>query len=466
MGYGCQTFSPRLAAGSSFSQPRVVGDRNRQVIQAGGILGEDTIWDADTVRVIEDVTIPNGSKLSIPSGVAVVFEGHFALHVQGTIRALGRATEPILFTSASPELFSIDSTTAGTWFGLRFDQTAATNDSSRLDYCIIEYCKAAGDGSRGAALSLTGFSKLRVSNCTFRYNVADVGAVAYCANFASPNFVNCLMTDNYAFVSGSAVHCLDAYPGLSNSTIVFNHVLNEEIFDEAGAIHNHLSKSRPVNCIIRDNSSHYFLGGQIREPKLYYTIYNNIEGGHPGEGNFDDDPLFVGDGSHPYALQPDSPCVERGNPQTAGLHLTLFDLAGHSRLYDPRIDVGAYEWVPVAGVPDHPVVDEGQAAGRGVISFSASPNPCRIQTDLRLDLMTRATVRVWVADASGRRIVSLFDGDLAAGAHTFDWSPQTLARGSHRPIAGVYWGVVRVAGKDIATLEPASVAATRIVVVP
>ncbi len=426
------------------------------------MLTGDTTWDADTVRVVEDVTIPNGATLSIPRGVSVLFEGHYAIHVQGTILAHGAATEPVLFSSSSSGLFAIDSTTAGSWFGLRFDQTAATNDSSRLNYCIIEYCKAAGDGSRGAALSLTGFSKLRVSNCVFRHNVADVGAVAYCANYASPDFISCLMTDNYAFVSGSAIHCLDAYPGVSNNTLVFNHVLNEEIFDEAGVIHNHISKSRPVNCIIQENSSHYFLGGQIREPKLYYTIYNNIEGGYPGEGNFDDDPLFVGTGPYPYALQADSPCIEQGNPTTTGLHLPLFDLAGHARLYNTRVDVGAYEWVPVASTPGGSLTDREH----GVLRFSATPNPCRVKTGLRLGLSTDATVQVWIADANGRRVASLFDGNLAAGEHLFDWSLRAQTQHESDVIAGIYWGVIRATGKAGAITAPASTATTRIVVVP
>ena len=101
LGYGCQTFAPRLVAESRSCPPPFSGGRTREFIQAGGVLTGDTTWDADTVRVVEDVTIPNGATLSIPRGVSVLFERHYAIHVQGTILAHGAATEPVLFSSSS-----------------------------------------------------------------------------------------------------------------------------------------------------------------------------------------------------------------------------------------------------------------------------------------------------------------------------------------------------------------------------
>ena len=400
------------------------------------------------MHVTGDVLVPAGAELEILPAVQVLFDGHYALHIQGTLTAVGTPLEPIRFTTAEPELFAVDSTTAGSWRGIRFEQTPATGDSSRLTYCVVEYCKAAGDESRGAALHLTGFSKLRVANCIFRHNVADYGAVAYCANFAAPTFAGCLMHDNHAFVSGSAVYCVDAYPLIAACTIVNNHVLNPDIFDEAGIIHNHLSKSKPVGCILRENTSNYFLGGQILEPKLYYVVYNDIEGGYAGEGNFDLDPLFADGGPHPFALLEGSPCINAGPPDGAPWRLPPLDLAGEARIREGRVDVGAYEWQPVSNAPEPDEEGGNSLAARGatILKLAAHPNPSRTRTTLSLMMASTDRVELTIHDASGRRVSTLWRGELAPGTHRFDWNGADA--GGRSVPAGIYWGVVhRVSGK-------------------
>jgi len=469
-GYGCQTFARGALAEDGFAahSPAVTrglsrahsnahgilpGRAERTTLQAGGPLSGDTIWDADTVRVIDDVLIPPQTRLTIAPAVRVLFEGHFALLVQGNIQAIGPPAEPIHFTSAAPHLFAVDSTTAGSWHGIRFVNTPATGDSSRLEYCILEHCKAAGDGTRGAALHLTGYSKLRVANCIFRNHVADFGGVAYCANFSAPTFTGCLMHSNHAFVSGSAVYCLDAYPLLTGSTIVDNHVLNEEIFDEAGVIHNHISKSTSVACIYHGNSSHYFLPGQFREAKSFYTTYCNIAGGFEGAGNFDLDPLFIESGPDPFALGDGSPCIDAGPLATLGLHLPAWDLAGNPRCSGGRLDVGAYEWPAAAGLPDPWAPDPPAPTAAPLLR--AAPNPCRDATGLSVALAAPAHVDLSICDAAGRRIFHVWSGRLAQGHHSFEWNRSDLL--GRRLPGGVYWAVL---SRD-RVLE-----ATRIVLMP
>jgi hypothetical protein len=411
--------------------------RAGRTIEVSGPIDEDTTWDVDTVRVVGDVLIEDGVTLSIDQGVQVAFDGHHGLFVQGTLLAIGTADNPIQMTSSDPAAFAIDSTTAGSWFGIRFNNTCTSNERSRIEYCLIEYCKAAGDSSRGGALSLTGFSKLRVANCVFRSNAADYGAVAYCANFASPEIVGCLMIDNHAFIGGSTIFCLDAYPALANNTIVFNPVHNEAICYATGAIHNHISKARVVNCIIRDNASQYFLGGQIREGKFYSTIYNDIQDGHPGEGNFDEDPQFEDSGSHPFALSESSPCINAGTPETAGLWLPPLDLAGSPRIRMGRIDVGAYEWAPPGDAP------EGDRAVRVRVLRNA-PNPFAAGTAISFAMDGRQWVRLLVLDSSGRKVATLLDGAVGPGVQSVWWDGHDDVG---RPLAsGVYFCRLCAAG--------------------
>jgi hypothetical protein len=87
--------------------------------------------------------------------------------------------------------------------------------------------------------------------------------------------------------------------------------------------------------------------GKLDEVGVHY-----IEGGWPGTGNIDVDPLFVGERN--YRLRTDSPCLDAGNNYAVPSSLTT-DLLGHPRRFDspfapdmglgaaPIVDMGAYE---------------------------------------------------------------------------------------------------------------------------
>ncbi|MCB9768465.1 MAG: hypothetical protein H6752_09735 [Candidatus Omnitrophica bacterium] len=68
------------------------------------------------------------------------------------------------------------------------------------------------------------------------------------------------------------------------------------------------------------------------------VVYSNLEGGYPGEGNIDADPLFVDPENGDYHLQAASPCIDAGTD--TGL-TTDFD--GNSRPIG-RYDMGAFEF--------------------------------------------------------------------------------------------------------------------------
>jgi len=91
---------------------------------------------------------------------------------------------------------------------------------------------------------------------------------------------------------------------------------------------------------------------QIRGATTFVT-YSDIEGGHPGTGNIDDNPLFVNSGTGDYRPAGGSPCIDAGNNSAS---LSSADLDGGPRLFDdpatsdtgagtpPIVDIGAYEW--------------------------------------------------------------------------------------------------------------------------
>jgi len=108
-----------------------------------------------------------------------------------------------------------------------------------------------------------------------------------------------------------------------------------------------------------------YLDDENSDPAFYYC---DVEGGTAEFGlnsgifytgffqnNLDIIPLFVsptaGSGTGyngligDWSLQEGSPCINAGTPDTSGLSLPAFDLAGNPRIKGGRIDIGAYEFL-------------------------------------------------------------------------------------------------------------------------
>jgi hypothetical protein len=181
-----------------------------------------------------------------------------------------------------------------------------------------------------------------LTNCTFSGNSAEGekrfsgGGGMYNFNFAvglpdfnecSPTLTNCTFAQNSADY-GNALAC-DSYSRQS------------------------LSNVELVNCILWDGGDEIRNNGNSTIIITYSNIqYSNLQGGFPGEGNIDTDPLFVapdgpdnipGTEDDDLRLSPISPCVNAGDPNfVPGPNET--DLAGNPRLRHGRVDMGAYEY--------------------------------------------------------------------------------------------------------------------------
>ena len=89
------------------------------------------------------VTVQSGVTLTIQPGVTVIFDGSaYQFSVQGTLNALGTATQPITITAATA--------TPGSWRGIAVDYTGGPKAALNLDYATLKY--GGFNGSFGAEI--------------------------------------------------------------------------------------------------------------------------------------------------------------------------------------------------------------------------------------------------------------------------------------------------------------------------
>ncbi len=207
-----------------------------------------------------------------------------------------------------------------------------------------------------------------IVNCVIRQNSAGTGAGIY-TYLGAPVIVNCTIVENIASSKSGGIHCYLSNPLIVNCTLSGNRA-----HDSAGGIYCN-GDATIANCVLWHNYA--FMHPELEEhsgSNLLVT-YCDIEGGWPGEGNIDADPLFADPASHDFRLSPGSPCIDAGNnnavPQdTLDLdgdgdivELIPFDLDGNSRIVDdsgtpdtgngtpPIIDMGAYEFQDTSPPP-------------------------------------------------------------------------------------------------------------------
>jgi hypothetical protein len=91
-----------------------------------------------------------------------------------------------------------------------------------------------------------------------------------------------------------------------------------------------------ANCILWSDSPDEIFD----EPGSSTTVtYSDVQGGWPGTGNIDADPLFAdADGR----LLDGSPCIDAGN-DAAVPPSVITDLDGNPRIQGARVDMGAFE---------------------------------------------------------------------------------------------------------------------------
>ncbi|MHC4427405.1 MAG: right-handed parallel beta-helix repeat-containing protein [Planctomycetota bacterium] len=213
----------------------------------------------------------------------------------------------------------------------------------------------AAGGAYGQYGGVWGGGSAELVNCSFIGNSTggnSGGAVVVQHPGASAIVTNCLFAGNEAAGRGGGL-----WVGNDAEVVVTNCTFSGNIAnagDGGGGLSVRNGAIAAVdNCILWDNAPnqiHLFNAGLT-------VTYTDVEGGWPGVGNTNADPLFVDAAMHDFRLGAGSPCIDAGDNAAVPVGITV-DIDGNPRFTDdtckadtgsppddaPYVDMGAYEF--------------------------------------------------------------------------------------------------------------------------
>lgn len=161
---------------------------------------------------------------------------------------------------------------------------------------------------------------------------------------SSPNITNCSFLQNSGYTGAGLANGSFSVPVITNSSFSGNNFTETGV---GGAVYDYgFSTSTIQNSILWGDNS------EVTSPAGATISYSIIQGGWSGSGsnNLNVDPRFVNQkplGSNSIgniALLACSPAINAGNPSTTTANVGNLDLAGKNRIFNSRVDMGAYEF--------------------------------------------------------------------------------------------------------------------------
>ncbi len=223
--------------------------------------------------------IPDDSTLTIDPGVEVRFRGHYMLDVWGTLNALGTPEDTIVFTVDDTTGFGDYTNWDGSWYGINFNNDfdgaggrMDDNDTSRIDYCIIEYVNTVREDmanweQKNGAVKSYFFDRLIISNSVLHRNYSKRGGAIHCG-YGYIKIKNNLICENLSFDGGGGLYFTRAFPTLEN-----NIISNNSCTSIGGGIYSIEATLIIVQNIMSNNYS--VGGGACYFSKSTNTLLNN-----------------------------------------------------------------------------------------------------------------------------------------------------------------------------------------------
>jgi hypothetical protein len=283
-----------------------------------------------------------------------------------------------------------------------------------------------------------------IRNCSFISNEAETySAGAAFLNGAHGKVVGCLFAGNKAatdggdWSSGGATVWGGATAEFINCTFTDNEASYGSGLTIGGG-----AQAGLINCILWGNEKDQVALVDMNEyGGTLGVVYSDLQYGIDSisvmpnsqvfwdEGNIDADPDFTDEGEYPFSLSKLSPCIDAGNPDTFGLQLPQYDMAGNLRVFDGDssgvaiVDMGAFEYGPgIIGIED--------PEKKSFTSFRTKtyPNPLATSTTIEYELYHPERVRLIFYNQSGKQVDKIMKSQ-AAGKQKLIWSPGNLPDG-------------------------------------
>jgi len=239
-----------------------------------------------------------------------------------------------------------------------------TSDPTLIN-CTFRMNNGNGMVNRGSSPILTG--------CVFSGNFAQSGGGMYNYGRSEPRIANSIFSGNSSVSEGGGI-----YNRERSRTMLTNCTLTGNSAYSGGGIFSQEPISVLINCILWDNTPD--------QTTSLRTIKNsNIQGGVPGEGNIDVDPLFAKPGCWANTNDPNI-IVDSGDPNAVWI-----DGDYHLKSQAGRWDPNSQSWVvddvtsPCidAGDPNMPVGDEPMPNGGRINmgAYSGTPEASKSYID-------------------------------------------------------------------------------------
>ncbi|MDP8204834.1 MAG: T9SS type A sorting domain-containing protein, partial [Candidatus Tenebribacter mawsonii] len=405
-----------------------------------GTLSGAWIPEFNPYVITGDIDIAAGNLLSIQSGVELQFDTDVQFTVNGLLVADASSTrsEPIIFTSDT------------SWGGIRFFNTLEDN--------ILANCEISK--AAVSAIKVEGDSQVDVIGCKiYDNNTTSLAAIEI---IGSENVVisQNIIANNTSTSNAGAISCTASTLEITNNIVVnnsgqwgaFSFKNDSNVILTNNTIANNLStnttpymifllNSVPVitNSIIIDNGEVYF---PQSTPEITYSC---ITGGFAGEGNIDENPMFVaateGDGADydglaaDWNLQTGSLCIDAGNPD-----------AMYNDLDGSRNDMGAY------GGPNglEPTDSENNTINIAAVnSISVYPNPFNPTANIALSINENDIlhpVSVEIFNIKGQLVKTIISNEVVQTTN-FVWNGKDNNENS--TASGMYFVKLKTATSEV-----------------
>lgn len=202
--------------------------------------------------------------------------------------------------------------------------------SPTITNCIIRGNKAGWGGGIDIFRSSPS-----ITNCTIEANSAErIGGGIYFYS-SSPIITNCTISGNTAGLYGGGIYSGVSSPSITNCTISQNMAQLE-----GGGFYSYYSSSTITNSIFWGDTPDEISLATQSEAEVTYSDVKVPDTIYPGEGNINDDPIFVDPQSGDFHLSAGTACIDAGTSSGA----PAYDIDGDSRPQGEGYDIGSDEY--------------------------------------------------------------------------------------------------------------------------